>query len=75
MLPQCHSAHRPTVAYWPTPDVVGTFDKLAAVEARRKPAVPKAEPAVASARKPLFAALVGGIFGHATLNAFGGYFH
>lgn len=76
MLPQSRSTRRSTVAYWPTPEELDTFEKLEAIEARRRaprPAIPPHK-ADTHGRKPVLAALVGGIVGHATLNALGGYF-
>ncbi len=74
MLPTSRPSRRPTVAYWPTPDELATFEKLEALEARREG---RAQAAKAKATKtlprPLIALVSVGLLSNATAQMIGAY--
>ena len=74
MLPTSRPSRRPTVAYWPTPDELATFEKLEALEARREGRAQAAKAtAPNSLPRPLIALVSVGLLSNATAQMIGGY--
>ncbi len=74
MLPTSRPHRRPTVAYWPTPDELATFERLEAIEARRDGQAPGANKVgPKSLPRPLIALVSVGLLSNATAQMIGGY--
>ncbi len=76
MLPTSRPSRRPTVAYWPTPDEVATFEKLEALEARRdgRAQVARAKmQAPNTLPRPLIALVSAGLLSNAAAQMIGSY--
>lgn len=76
MLPTSRPSRRPTVAYWPTPDELATFEKLEALEARRdgRAQVARAKmQAPNTLPRPLIALVSAGLLSNAAAQMIGSY--